>query len=290
MAVWWLAGAAGLYLAATALLFLFQRKLLYFPHRGAVVPADYGVGDMRMVPVRTADGLTVSCWFRGPMQEGRPTVVLLPGNAGHLGIRAHKARALMDEGYGVLMVGYRGYGGNPGTPSEKGLVADARAALDFLVGLGISGTRMVMYGESLGSSIALQLAIERRAGVVVLEAPATSMSDVAAATVPFFPIRWLLLDRFDCLSRIAEIRSPLLIIHGERDTIVPIRFGRTLFERAAEPKRAHWLPDAGHNDLARHGSIQLVLDYLEELGRKGPAMPPPVIEQETRKGTGLVRT
>jgi hypothetical protein len=286
-AMLWLALAACLYLAACAGLFLMQDRLLYFPHRGAVAPEDWGLPEMRLVPLATADGLTVSSWYAPARDAGKPTLVMMHGNAGHPGFRAPKLRPLLEEGYGVLVVGYRGYAGNPGEPREAGLLADARAALDHLVGQGVSGSRVVLYGESLGCPLAVRLATERRVGALILEAPSTSIADVAAEKVPFFPVRLLLRDRYESLSRIPDIRTPLLVIHGERDTLVPARHGKALFAAAAEPKRGFWPEAAGHNDLHLHGSTEAIMDFLEDLARG--FRPRATLEQETAKGTALVR-
>ncbi|WP_119458445.1 alpha/beta hydrolase [Rhodospirillaceae bacterium SYSU D60014] len=263
-----LAVAAGAYMLVLGLMFGFQRQLLYLPSREAPDLAESGV-DRLMEPVRvtTADGLEILLWYCPPSTPNAPVLALFHGNGGHIGHRAPKMKPYIEAGYGVLLAGYRGYGGNPGRPTEEGLYSDARAALDFFARQGLGAERLVLYGESLGSAVAVQMATERSVAALILEAPMTSVAAVAQARYPIFPVRWLVLDRFDSLAKIGSVRAPLLLMHGERDTVVPIRFGRVLFEAANEPKEARYFTDAGHNDLQAFGAPDAVLDFLERLNR-----------------------
>lgn len=266
----WLAAGALAYGAAVGSLFLAQRSLMYFPDREMPVRSHWNAADMEVVELRTADGLVLTGWHRRPTRPGRPTVVLFHGNAGHLGMRAFKARVFLEAGYGVLLAPYRGFGGNPGQPSEEGLYRDARAALDHLEGLGVTGPGVVLYGESLGTGVAVQMATERAVAAVILEAPFTAIADVAATHFRLVPVRPLIRDRYDNLSKIRYIRAPLLVIHGEHDITVPVRFGRRLFAAAREPKRALFLPRAGHNDVYEYGAGDAALAFLQEVVRTFP--------------------
>lgn len=261
-----LAIGAAVYGGAVSLLYAGQRNLLYFPHRRPVEPAAWDVSDMAPFEVRTADGLPLTGWYRAPAERLAPTIVFFHGNAGHLGLRGFKARLFLDAGYGVLLAGYRGFAGNPGRPTEQGLYADARAFLDHLLAAGTPPGRLVIYGESLGTGVAVQMAVERRFGALVLEAPYTSIPDVGAIRFPWVPVRLLMHDRFDNLSKVARIGTSLLVVHGERDRIVPTHLGRRLFAEAREPKRAAWLADAGHNDVYDHGAGGIVRDFLKNGG------------------------
>lgn len=258
-----LAVIVGVYLLVLCLLAVFQRQLLYLPSGNAPdLTASDVVGVMEPVRVETVDGLTLLSWFRPPPTPDAPVVALFHGNGGHIGHRTVKVRPYIETGYGVLLVGYRGYGGNPGRPSEAGLYTDARAALDFLARQRITADRLVLYGESLGSAVAVQMATEYKAAALVLEAPMTSVPAVAQTRYPIFPARWLVLDRFDSLSKIGTVKMPLLLLHGEQDRVVPVRFGRALFAAANEPKEARFFPQAKHNDLQAFGAPQVVLDFL----------------------------
>ncbi|MGB8275112.1 MAG: alpha/beta hydrolase [Alphaproteobacteria bacterium] len=256
-------GAAG-YAAVVGSLFAVQRQLMYHPDPESPEPGAFGAADMDVVDVSTADGLTVRSWYRPPASPDHPVLLYFHGNAGHLGLRAGKIRPYLEAGLGVLLAGYRGYGGNPGRPSEEGLYADARAALRFLAGQGIEPERVVLYGESLGSGVAVHLAFETRVRAVVLEAPFSSIPDIAARRFPFAPVDWLVLDRFDSRSKIARIGVPVLFLHGERDMVVPIESAERLFEAAASPKQFARFPRADHNDLYDHGATVAVLRFFAD--------------------------
>lgn len=270
--------AVGAYAVVIAGLYLFQRHLLYHPSASQPDRAHAGVPDMTAVALTTDDGLTLVSWYAAA-HDGAPTLVYFHGNAGHIGHRGFKVRPYLDAGWGVMLVGYRGYGGNPGAPSEAGLYADARAALAFLDVQGVPAGRRLLYGESLGTGIAVRMAAEAAGvrtaavGAVILEAPYTAISDVAAEHYPFVPARRMIRDRFDAASRIDAIGAPLLVVHGERDHVIPIHFGKTLFAAAAEPKLAHWIETAGHNDLHDHGLTQRVMAFVAGLVAIPPAVP-----------------
>jgi fermentation-respiration switch protein FrsA (DUF1100 family) len=265
------------YLILVAGLYLMQRQLLYLPDRSIPSRTASGVPEMSEVRLPTDDGLDLLAWHQ-PAAPGRATILYLHGNGGHIGYRGDRVRPFIDAGFGVLLVEYRGYGGNPGRPSEPGLMSDARAALAFLETAGAPPAATVLYGESLGSTVAVAMAAERAAGgepvaALVLEAPLSSVSDVAAHHYPWVPVRWLLKDRFEAVARIAGVGAPVLIIHGEADDIVPIRYGRALFEAAREPKEAAWIRGAGHEDLAEFGLRRIVLEFL---ARQLPGHPAPL--------------
>jgi uncharacterized protein len=260
------------YAGIVGAMYAFQRNLMYFPDVSLADIARSVYPGGVAVNVTTADALTLAGWYWPPPQPGAPVVVVFHGNAGHHGHRTDKAVAFTQPGFGVFIAGYRGYGGNPGSPTEQGLYSDARAALDWLQAQGVAGGQIVLYGESLGSGVAVQMATERKVAAVVLESPYTSVADVAAERYPFVPVRPLTLDRYDSLSKIERINAPLLIIHGERDTVVPVKYGRRLFDAAREPKKAVFFPNAQHNDIFAAEAVRTVLQFLREdagLSRSG---------------------
>ncbi|MGH6953722.1 MAG: alpha/beta hydrolase [Alphaproteobacteria bacterium] len=250
------------YLGVVAVLYGVQRRLLYFPDR---TRPEHRLNGLERVELRTGDGLDLFAWWRPAPAPGRPVVAYFHGNAGHIGDRVGKLAPFLDAGLGLLAVSYRGYAGNPGRPSEPGLYADGVAALDFLERAGVAPERTVLYGESLGSAVAVYAATRARAPVaaVVLESPFTSIADVAAHHYFYVPARWLVRDRFDARASVARVRAPLLVLHGERDRTVPVRFARRLFAAAAEPKEALFLPEAGHDDLYAHGAAAPILGFIE---------------------------
>ena len=262
---------AVVYVVFVAALYVFQRNLMYMPDTSVPSTVHSGVPEMQPVTLETEDGLKLLAWYRAV--EGQPVVVYFHGNAGNIGDRGFKARPYLDAGFGVLLVSYRGYGGNRGSPTEEGLYADARAALDFLKAQDVAPERTVIYGESLGTGVAVQMASElgpeNPAAALVLEAPFTSMGDVAAHHYPYVPARWLIRDHFDSAAKIAGINTPVLIVHGDRDRTIPIKFGRMLFEAAVEPKESRWLEGANHNDLYDFGAAEVVIEFVRRLGVGG---------------------
>lgn len=254
--------AVGGYVCVLALLFVAQRNLLYHPNKVVPIPAEFGVAEMQVVQIETSDGLKLHCWWRAPTREDKATLVYMHGNAGHIGDRAFKVRPILNAGYGVLMVSYRYNAATGGKPSEEGLYNDGRAAYDFVHAQDVPDDRIVLYGESLGSGVATKLASEHPIGAVILEAPYTSIPDVAQTHYWYTPARWLLLDRFDSIDRIDKVKAPLLILHGESDGVIPIKLGRALFAAAQEPKEAHFIPGGGHSDLYDFGADRLIADFL----------------------------
>lgn len=242
-------------------LYVFQRHLLYFPGGGRPVLGELAALGAREVRVTTADGLSLLSWYLPP-RDARPVIAYFHGNGGHIGDRAERLRWFARYGYGVLMLEYRGYGGNPGTPNA-GFHTDGAAALDFLASGGITSNRVVLYGESLGSGVAVPLAAQRVVAGLILEAPFTSVAEVAQYHYSFIPAAAMVWDRFDSLSWIGKVRAPILILHGERDRVVPIRFGRALFDAAPEPKEFSSSREAGHETLVQFGAFEAVLSFLE---------------------------
>lgn len=252
------------YLVGLAILFALQRQLLFPAGKEPPSLKRAGlVGLMESVELTTADGLALLAWYHRPPNPSSPLILLFHGNGGTIEIRAAKAKAYIDAGFGVLMPEYRGYGGNPGSPSEDGLYADGRAALAFAAAQGIAPDRVVLLGESLGTGVAVQLAMEQRVAALVLEAPYSSVADVAQGDFPLLPVWWLVRDRFDSVDKIAHVQAPLFIVHGERDEVIPVRFGRAMFAAASEPKEALWLPGAGHGVIGQYAVDVAVLDFLK---------------------------
>jgi hypothetical protein len=268
--------AIGCYLGLVALVYVFQRDLMYVPERKMPTPQVAGVAEMTAYLLSTSDGLDLTSWYAPPRTHGMPVIVLYHGNAGTLAGRAFKARIFLDAGYGVMLVGYRGYGNNPGSPNENGLYIDSRAALEFLSQQGIARDRLILYGESLGCAVAIQTALEIQRDAeatqspvirgLVLEAPFTSMGDAAAVHYPWLPARLLVKDDFKSIEKIARLTMPLFVVHGGRDLTVPQSHGRALFDLANEPKQALWIDDAGHNDLYDEGLTPVLLEWMAARG------------------------
>ena len=251
-----------------------QRKLMYFPDRARVQPAEVGLPDVAERVLKTPDGARVVAWY-GKARPGQPTLLYFHGNGGSLSIRAERIRRFMGEGWGVYMMTYRGYGGSTGEPTEAHNVADARLAYGALVLEGVAPTSIIAYGESLGTGIATRIAIEREVGGLILEAPYTSIVDVAAQAYPFLPVRLFLVDRYETSKYIANVKVPLLIVHGERDGVIPVAMGKELHRLANEPKRIVVFPEGRHSNLYVDGNkaLDVVRSWmlsLSPLAGRGP--------------------
>ena len=259
----------GVYLLLMAAVFVMQRSLLYPAARQVPNLAAHDVAGLSEVATQTPDGLTLRHWYVPPAEAGAPVLVVFHGNAGHLGDRVPKLVEIIEAGFGVLFAGYRGYSGNPGKPTEDDLTADARLLLDWLAEQGVPAERTVIYGESLGTGIAVKMAAEREFAGVILESPYTSIAEVAQTHYWYLPAKWLVLDKWDSMARIGDIRAPLLVLHGARDKTVPTRYGRRLFAAAPEPKELLILDGGAHNDLYDHPQVaERVIAFLR---RHAPA-------------------
>jgi uncharacterized protein len=266
-AVIWAGVLAALYGLAVTVLFLRQRRILFRPSNNPPDLARLPVAGVRPMTVLTADGLSLLAWYMPPRRESGRVILYLHGNAGHIGHRAYRLGPFGQLGWGVMLLEYRGFGGNPGRPSEQGLLSDARAGLAALRTMGFAPERIVLWGESLGSGLAVQLAAEQPVAAVLLEAPYTSIADIARRRFPFAPVRWLLLDQFDTLRVIGGVRAPVLVMHGGRDQIIPVAMGRTVYEAAAEPKELWIVPEADHFNMVEAGAIEAATDFMNRIER-----------------------
>ena len=245
---------AALLLAPIGLLWAFQRRLIYLPAPRAVPPAASVLPGAEEVTFTTADGLRLGGWFvpAGPVDTPAtrsPGVLVCNGNGGNRSLRAALAAELSRMGLAVLLFDYRGYGGNPGDPSEEGLAADARAAQAYLAGRAeVDPDRLIYFGESLGAAVALRLAVERPPAALVLRSPFASLAEVGRRHYPVLPVSLLLRDRYDSAAVAGRLSAPLLVVAGGRDRIVPASHSRRLFAAAPQPKRLVVLDGADHND------------------------------------------
>ena len=260
----WFVTLAAVYLIFIGSLGLMQKSLMYFPDPLRFVPSEWALDELKPLQVTAEDGLTTTSWYRPAKKHDKFTIVFFQGNEGHLGYRNYKVRPWLEAGYGVLMVGYRGFS-NPGRPSEEGLYDDSRAAIDALRKQGLPDKAFVFYGESMGTGVATQMATEYEASALILESPYTSVPDVGMDRYPMVPVRLLLTDQYDSLSKIKDVHMPLLLLHGEEDDVVPIKFGKQLFAAANEPKQAVYIPDAGHLNVYNLHVQQVILNFLANL-------------------------
>lgn len=252
------------YVLLAIVLFIAQRSLIY--------PADKTrprtIEGIETAKVVTKDGLNLESWFIAGSDPKGKTIIFFHGNGGNYGHRFGKALVFTGQGYSVLLAEYRGYGGNPGRPSEQGLYDDARAFMDFLITQKqIPEEDIIIYGESLGSGVAVQMATEHKPHALILETPFSSLADVVKRLYFFMPVDLMLKDRFMSIEKIGAVSSPILFLHGHEDEVIPFDLSKKLFEAANEPKTFAEFPKGNHNNLYEFGAPQKILDFLSGIAR-----------------------
>jgi fermentation-respiration switch protein FrsA (DUF1100 family) len=247
------------------LLWTFQRKIIYLPDRSVPPAASTLVPGADDVTLHTSDGLALTAWHVPAPDVSCPvTVLIASGNGGNRAGRAGLMTALASRGYGVLLLEYRGYGGNPGSPTEDGLAADALAAREFLVAHGVDDAHLIHFGESLGSAVVTRLAASYPPAGTVLRSPFTELTDAAAVHYPLLPVRWLLKDRFPVASLVAEQHQPIEVVLGDADSVIPPALSQGVIAAAGGPAHLTVVPGADHNDpiLAAGPAVLDAVDRL----------------------------
>lgn len=253
--------AVAVVLLVLALLWVFQRQLIYLPETAA--PASVGAKD---VVLRTDDGLELGAWLVPARTRDRGIAVLVAnGNGGNRAGRVPLAQALAAEGLTVLLFDYRGYGGNEGSPSERGLARDVRAAQRYLVEeAGFPPGRVIYYGESLGAAVVTELATEIPPGGLVLRSPFVDLASVGRVHYPFLPVGLMLRDRYRLVEDLVKVKAPVAVVYGSRDSVVPPEQSRAVAQAAPTLKEEVEVPGANHNDAALvHG--RMVIDAVVRL-------------------------
>jgi fermentation-respiration switch protein FrsA (DUF1100 family) len=261
----WLAIVVALvYLGGIAVLYVRQRAMLFpIPPVGRTAPAAAGLPEAEEHLLTTADGEKVIVWHV-PAKPDHPVVLFFHGNGDFLAGRVSRFKAITSDGTGLVALSFRGYAGSTGSPSEQGLLQDAAAAYAFTTAH-YAADRIVVWGFSLGTGVAVALASENKVGKLILEAPYTSTVDVAGSLLPIVPVRLLMRDPFHSDRRIARVTVPLLIMHGENDRAIPIKFGERLFGMANEPKRFVRFPGGGHENLDDFGAVETARQFIGAL-------------------------
>ena len=248
------------YIALTAVVYVAQRSLMYFPDTAHVLPAAAGLPEAEEVPLTAADGVRIAAWHVPP-RDGKPVILYFHGNGGALRFRVTRFRQLIADGIGLVALEYRGYGGSGGSPNEQGLIADAQAAYHFAAAH-YPPQQLVLWGESLGAGVAIAVGAERPVGRVILEAPFTSAVALGARHYWYLPVRLLMKDQFRSDLRIGKVKAPVMIMHGVNDRVVPYAMGEQLFELANKPKHFVRFLDGGHEDLDDNGGLDAVARFL----------------------------
>lgn len=265
MLKWLLILAIAGYGGTVALLYLAQRSLQYHPETLRTAPADAGLPQAEEVALDTPDGERVIVWHVPPKGD-KPVVLYFHGNGGALRHRVERFRTVTADGTGLVALSYRGYGGSTGSPTEAGLLTDAATAYAYAVAR-YPAERIVVWGESLGTGVAVAQAAERPVGRIILQAPFTSTADIAAGRYWWVPVRLLMKDQFRSDLRIGKVTAPVLVMHGDRDGVVPFALGERLYAMIKTPKQFVRFPGAGHLDLNGPRADEVAQDFI--------AAPPP---------------
>lgn len=257
---------AAAYIVVAGLLYSIQRKFIYFPYDSNLTLEQVSIKNIESVVVNISEELALTSWYI-PAQ-GKETIVWFHGNAINYKDSLSLARPYLDQGYGVLLAEYPGYGGNPGKPTEESLYQSARVYIDWLLDdKNIPEDQIILYGQSIGSGVAIQMALENQnIRALVLEAPFTSAVHIAQKSFFFLPVGLLLKDRFENDLKIQKIKSPVLFVHGAKDDMIPPYHSKTLFDLSpSENKERIVIEEAGHNNLSAHGINTIVITALKEM-------------------------
>jgi len=264
-----LAAIVSVYLLVALVMYMGQRRLMYFPDAKHVLPGHAGLANVSERILNAPDGARNIVWY-GKAKPGQPTLLYFHGNGGGLAERADRIQRFMGQGWGIYMMAYRGYAGSTGYPTEANNIADARRAYDALVQEGVPPSSIILYGESLGTNVATRMAAEKASSGLILESPYTSVLEIALTDYPFLPVRLLLSDRYETDKVIPQVRVPVLILHGKQDDVIPVAMAHRLVKLANEPKRLVILPEGEHSDLYLDGNnaLPVVRDWIKGLGRR----------------------
>ena len=255
-------GIIVIYSSLLVILFIFQRNLMYHPQENNYFGDKLEV-EIEKVNITTIDNINLLGWFHKKDLNKFKTIIYFHGNAGTLDNRIYKLNHFMDMEVNFLIIAWRGFSGNQGSPSEKGLYIDGRSAVNWVLKQGVIEEDIILYGESLGTGIATEIAQHRNFAGVILETPFTSMINAAKEFYPYIPVNLLLKDRFENFKKIKNINSPVLIMHGEKDTIVPFTMGRKMYQLANEPKYSYFTKHDDHMMVYNEPMIKTLKNFIK---------------------------
>ena len=258
--------AFALYAVFAVAMYRGQRRLIYRIDGRRIPPARIGLGEVNEVLVDVPGGERLVIW-QGRAAPGKPTILYFHGQAGNLARRSERIRRYHLAGLGIVIMAYRGFSGSTGSPSEQANVADGIFIYDWLRLQGVSPDDIVIYGESLGTGVAAQVALQREISGLVLDSPFTGLADLAEERHPMLPVRRFLLDRYETLMHVASLQMPVLVLQGEKDPIVPLAMARAVFEAMPGPKHFVSYPEGRHLDHAKFGSFDTLTRFLRERKR-----------------------
>ena len=251
------------YLVLIIFIYFYQRNLLYHPsdnnYQGDKIQFDY-----EEIFIKVDEEIKIKSWIIEKDFKKYKTLVIFHGNAGHLSNRIYKLNELYKLNINILLISWRGFSGNKGSPTEQNLYKDAEAAIKWLNEKNISNNEIILYGESLGSGIAVEVGKENNFNSIILESPFTSIENSAKIYYPYLPVRLLLKDRYDTISKIKMINTPILIMHGKKDDVVPFSMGKELFEKANSPKQSYFTTEDDHMMEFNSSLLEKIQDFIEK--------------------------
>ena len=253
-----------IYFMCTMLLYFFQRSILYRPDTTKPTISKEYQESIRAITIPTKDNLKLLAWY-AKAQEDKPTIIYFHGNAGTIKDRVYNLNKFIQKGYGLLLLSYRGYAGNMGNPTEDGLYLDARAGFAYLEKENINLNDIIIFGESLGTGVAVQMALEHPTKMLILQSPYTSMSELAASKYPIFPVKWLLKDKYNSISKLANLQQKIIVFHGKRDIVVPMYFGKGLYDSYKGDKEIFIDSNAGHNNILTPRMSDKIIQEIAKL-------------------------
>ena len=244
--------------------YIFQRDLLYHPKENNYFGDPLTV-EIEKVKISTQDRIELLSWYHNKNLNNYKTILFLHGNAGSLENRIHKINHFKDMNVNFLLISWRGFSGNKGKPTEKGLYEDAKSAVAWLKSKGVNENNIIIYGESLGTGVATEIAQNKNFAGIILESPFTSMVDAAKNKYPYLPVRLLLKDKYESNKKIKNIKSPILIMHGKVDTLVPFDMGKKMYELANEPKYYYFSEYDDHMMEYNEKLLKVLKDFISSL-------------------------
>ena len=251
------------YIVLIIFIYFYQRNLLYHPsennYQNDKIQFNYDE-----IFIKVNDEIQLKSWIIKKDFKKLKTLVIFHGNAGHLSNRIYKLNELYKLDINILLISWRGFSGNKGSPTENNLYQDAEASIQWLNKQGVNNNQIILYGESLGTGVAVEIGKENNFNSIILESPFTSIENSAKIYYPYLPVKLLLKDRYDSISKIKMINTPILIMHGKKDDVVPFSMGKELFEKANSPKQSYFTPDDDHMMEFNSSLLKKIKDFIEK--------------------------
>ena len=251
------------YLVLIIFIYFYQRNLLYHPSEN-----NYQNDNIKFnydeIFIKVEEEIQLKSWIIRKDLKKFKTLVIFHGNAGDLSNRIYKLNELYKLDINILLISWRGFSGNKGSPTEKNLYADAKASIKWLNEQGVKNSQIILYGESLGSGVAVEIGKENNFNSIILESPFTSIENSAKIYYPYLPVKLLLKDKYDSMSKIKMINNPILIMHGKKDDVVPFSMGKELFEKANSPKQSYFTHDDDHMMEFNSTLLKKIKDFIEK--------------------------